>query len=131
MEPLAEAASHSAEVQEFIARANALPDDQKPPLYRQFLVESSETFARKWLVARNFIVDDAFAMFVSACEFRLQRGLDSMSLFPTATSVQGYDVEKLIAFTGKPPRARPSELDTIVRNVRTCATRCWHKCDKV
>jgi hypothetical protein len=120
----------SAEVQRFIERANALPAEQKPPLYVHLLAESSETFARKWLVARNYVVEDAFSMFVAACEFRLLRGLDSMPLFPSATAVQGYDTEQLIAFCGKPPRPRPSELDTIVRNVRTCVSRCWHKKDK-
>jgi len=124
-------AAKSAAVAQFIARANAVPAEQLPPLYRQLLDDSSDTFAKKWLVARNFSVDDAFAMFSAACEFRLQRGLDSLSLFPSATALQGYDVERLVAFTGKPPRARPAELDTIVRHLRTCVTRCWHKCDKV
>ena len=124
-------ATRSVAVEQFIARANALAEQRIPPLYKQLLKDSSETFAKKWLVARNFVVDDAFAMFSAACEFRLERALDSLSLFPSATALQGYDVEKLVAFTGKPPRTRPSELDTIVRNVKTCVTRCWHKFDKV
>ena len=127
----AEGVSRSAEVQQFIQLATDLPSEQVPPLYRQLLAESGETFAMKWLVARNFVIKDAFAMFVAACDFRQQRNLDAMSLFPSATALQGYDIEKLIAFTGKPPRTRPSDLDTIVRNVRTCVTRCWHKKDKV
>ena len=124
-------ATRSVAVEQFIARANAVAEQRIPPLYKQLLKDSSETFAKKWLVARNFVVDDAFAMFLAACEFRLERALDSLSLFPSATALQGYDVEKLVAFTGKPPRTRPSELDTIVRNVKTCVTRCWHKFDKV
>jgi hypothetical protein len=120
-----------ASVMSFIERANALPAERVPALYRQQLAESSDSFSRKWLVARNFVVDDAFAMFVAACEFRLERGLDDMSLFPCATALQGYDVDKLVLFSGKPPRAVPSELDFIVRSIRSCVTRCWHKCDKV
>lgn len=124
-------ASRALALAQFVERCNALPPEQMPPLYRRLLDDSCDSFASKWLIARNFVVDDAFAMFVAACEFRLVRGLDDLSLFPSATALQGYDVAELIAFTGKPPRVRPAELDTIVRNIRTCVTRCWHKCDKV
>jgi hypothetical protein len=93
-------ASCAAAVTQFIDRCNALPPQQVPSLYRKQLDQSSETFARKWLVARSFVVDDAFTMFVAACEFRLQRGLDDLSLFPSATALQGYNVDELIAFTG-------------------------------
>lgn len=124
-------ASCDVAVAKFVERCNNLPPPQVPPLYRKLLDENREVFAKKWLVARSFSVDDAFAMFEAACKFRLQRGLDSQSLFPSATALQGYNVDELIAFDEKPPRARPSELDTIVRNIRTCVTRCWHKSDKV
>jgi hypothetical protein len=124
-------ASSALALAQFVERCNALPPQQVPPLYRRLLDESRDSFASKWLIARNFVVDDAFTMFVAACEFRLTRGLDGLSLFPSATALQGYDVAELIAFTGKPARVRPAELDTIVRNIRTCVTRCWHKCDKV
>jgi hypothetical protein len=101
-----------------------------PPTFVWNMKRWPTLFLAKFLMARQWKVDDAVAMFKASADFRIRNDLDETPQFPTTLSVRGFDVEKLIAFHGVGRRDVNGQTDFYGKHVHTCVENGWHKWDK-
>eukprot|EP00759_Apiculatamorpha_spiralis_P025601 PhF_6_TR29045/c0_g1_i1/m.42285 len=85
---------------------------------------------KKFLLARQCDVEKAFGMVKSTVEFRNERKLNGLALFPTPPNyMRGYDEADCQAVLGLPTREH-SEIDGAMAALSTSYAGCWHKWDK-
>jgi hypothetical protein len=101
---------------------------QLPPSYQSARTTNPALFFTRFLYARKWIVQDAFAMLRDASQWRLENKIDTRPLFPSAIPVRGFDQNELLRFHGSEPRPTNQQVDDFFRQV-PCMS-CWHKWDR-
>eukprot|EP00796_Vickermania_ingenoplastis_P013299 gene13299-9137_t len=103
MEPLNAEQDHK--VTSFLEQVKNFYNAALPPLLAREQTESRERLlAYKFLKARKWKMTDAISMFTSTVDFRKDRGLDEIKLFPCAFPLLGFDkddLEKFLESTGQ------------------------------
>lgn len=115
---------------EFVAKFFPGEKDTWPPAYRDFPVEDLDIFAYKFLTARKWVMEDASKMFTETMQFRAQRNLDNIPLFPSAISMRGYDQEAIMKHFNLEPRPQNEEVDRLARATRPFYHSGFHYWDK-
>ena len=100
-----------------------------PPSVITGLKRSPALLMTRFLVARQWNVANAAAMFKASAEFKVKNKFETTPLFPAACHVRGWDEEELIKFQGV-GRREPGELDKFAETFKGTACSAWHKCDK-
>jgi hypothetical protein len=101
-----------------------------PSTFTYNMKSNKKLFLTRWLVARKWVVADAFKMFSDAVAWRNDNKIDETPLFPPIQRVRGYDLAALQEFDGRGARPTTQYIDEVAAPLRHVASSAWHKWDK-
>ena len=110
--------------------AALVKESELSPLWLDVFKSSRDVFLVKFLTARKWHPEEAYKMVVASSEFRNDRKLDILPLFPATIPTHGFDQAELEAFQGHGPRPGNQDIDKFAKLLTHCYAASWHKWDK-